>query len=132
MLGTKKKWSLNEWINNFLLDDHPYYHDEDHEDKLTLPHDPMPGGDEDHFYDEEFDEGILETMIILSLAAALLCLVLYRRQRQAEHRRNEEAMRARQAGQPLPADPVALGDGGLFPQPGDPAFAQWVAGGIGH
>lgn len=92
--------------------------------------DPVPGG-EDEIFDEIIDDGILESFIIIVLAAALVWLVYYRQQRQLAHRRQEEVARAQQAGQPAPVPPQEP-DGGLFPQVDDPAFPQWVAGGIGH
>ncbi|KAI9870130.1 MAG: ERAD-associated protein [Pleopsidium flavum] len=137
----KKDWSLREWISNFLEDDHPYYHDGD-EDDLTdpTPKDPMPGGDD---YYDEIDEGILESLIIVGLAAALVFLVYYRQQRQLNHRRAMEQQGPGALAQgALPAPPMPgqhpgqhpgqQPDGGFFPPPGDPNFNQWVAGGIGH
>jgi SEL1 protein len=96
----------------------------------------MPGGDADAdgLYDDPLDDGILESLIIIGLAAALVFLIYYRQQHQLAHRRGEEAARARQQGeQAAPeAQQPQPEDRGLFPQPGDPEFQQWVAGGIGH
>lgn len=94
----------------------------------------MPGGDSDGLYDDIADDGIMESLVIIGLAAALVFLVYYRQARQLAHRQNQAAA-AQQHGQepveeqqqPAEADRV-----GLFPQPGDPAFGQWVAGGVGH
>jgi SEL1 protein len=96
----------------------------------------MPGGDADAdgLYDDPLDDGILESLIIIGLAAALVFLIYYRQQQQLAHRRGEEAARAQQQGQqaaPAAQQPQPE-DRGLFPQPGDPEFQQWVAGGIGH
>lgn len=94
----------------------------------------MPGGDSDGFYEDAIiDDGILESLVIIGLAAALVFLIYYRNQAQAAARREQEA-RARQGGQPVAAQvPEPQGqDRGLFPQPGDPEFGQWVAGGVGH
>ena len=91
----------------------------------------MPGGD-DEIYDDLVDDGILESFIIITLAAALVWLIYYRQQRQLAHRRQEEVARAQQAGQPEPVPQEQQPDGGFFPQPGDPGFPGWVAGGIGH
>jgi SEL1 protein len=123
----KKDWSLSEWITNFIKDDHPYYHDADYEEVLASHGDPMPGGDADGFYDD--DDGIIESFIIIGLAATLVFLVYYRQQRQLQHRQGQAA-RAQQAGQPVPQG--AGEDRGVFPDPNDPAFAQWAAGGVGH
>jgi SEL1 protein len=94
----------------------------------------MPGGDP-----LEFDDGIMESVVILGLAAALVFLVMYRQQRQQAARRQEEEARRQHQGvaaqggavggnQPLPQRP----ERGFFPQPGDPDFGQWAAGGVGH
>lgn len=120
---------MREWIRNFIRDDRPYEGYDDDDDDELLPRDPMPGGDEDALYDDLIDDGIIETFIIISLAATLVWLIYYRQQRQLAHRQGEEAARAQQAGQQVP-EPQQ--DRGLFPQPGDPAFPEWVAGGIGH
>lgn len=92
---------------------------------------PIPGG-EDEIHADIIDDGILESFIIIVLAAALIWLVYYRQQRQLAHRRQEEVARAQQAGQPAPVQQQQEPNEGLFPQVGDPAFPQWVAGGIGH
>jgi SEL1 protein len=78
------------------------------------------------------DDGILESFIIITLAAALVWLIYYRQQRQLAHRRQEEVARAQQAGQPEPVLPQQQPEVGLFPPPGDVAFPGWMAGGIGH
>lgn len=125
----KKDWSLREWIANFLRDEHPYYHDVEDEDDFTDPiaPDPMPGGDD---YYDAIDEGLVESLIIIGLAGALIYLVYYRQQRTLNHRRAMEQQGiAAQPAQPLPGQQA---DGGFFPPPDDPNFNQWVAGGIGH
>ena len=128
----KKQWSLSEWVTNFLLQDDRYY-TEDQADDYLPDTDPMPGGDADGMYDDILDDGIVESLVIIGLAAALVFLIYYRQQRQLAHRQNEAA-RAQPEGQEAVAgeQPQAPGERGLFPQPGDPAFGQWVAGGVGH
>lgn len=92
----------------------------------------MPGGDADGMYDELIDDGIIESLIILTLAGALIFLIYYRQQRQlAAHGRNDVDVGGRQENQPAAQGQQPL-DRGLFPQPGDPEFGQWVAGGVGH
>ena len=110
-----------------MQDDHPYYGDADYDDNYLPENDPMPGGDADGMYDDIIDDGILESLIIIGLAGALVFLIYYRQQRQLAHRRNEEAEAAARREHAPPQE-----DRGLFPQPGDPEFNQWVAGGIGH
>lgn len=119
-IAEKRHWSISEWISNFLQDGPPQYED-DYDDDFLPRNNPMPGGDSDAVYEDLIDEGIIETLIILGLAAALVWLIYYRQARQLAHRRAEEA----RIGQPGPAR-------GLFPAPDDPAFRDWVAGGIGH
>lgn len=108
---------------------------------------PMPGGDD--FYDD-FDDGILESLIIIGLAATLAFLVYYRQNRQLQ---NQGAGNLVVAPAPAPgvgavvagAQPVdrvaqdppeqpIQGDEarGFFPNPGDPEFQDWVVGGVGH
>lgn len=91
----------------------------------------MPGGDADGLYEDFIDDGLLESFIIIGLAAALVFLIYYRQQHQLAHRNNDNAARNQdeQAQAPLPGQQA---DGGFFPQPGDADFANWAAGGIGH
>ena len=92
----------------------------------------MPGGDADGMYDDILDDGILESLVIIGLAAALVFLIYYRQQHQLAHRQNEAA-RAQPEEQAVEGQQQeAAGERGLFPQPGDPDFAPWVAGGVGH
>ncbi|KFY17458.1 hypothetical protein V492_00652 [Pseudogymnoascus sp. VKM F-4246] len=125
-----KQWSLSEWINNFLEDDRLQYMDYEEEDLLHR-NDPTHGAD-DGMYDDVIDDGVVESFIIIALAGALVWLIYYRQQRQLAHRQNNGAARD----QRNQAGPVggqqAQPDGGVFPRNGDPAFAQWVAGGVGH
>jgi SEL1 protein len=117
----KKTWS--EWLNAFLEAD-AAYHEEHFEERDDWEHmDTMPGGDD--FYDD-LDDGILESLLIIGLAAALAVLVMYRR------RRAEERERQQQQGDNQQPPAQAQQDGGLFPPPGDPEFLGWAAGGIGH
>ena len=89
----------------------------------------MPGGDADGLYDDLIEDGIIESLIIIGLAAALVFLIVYRQQRQEAHRRGAgagaDAQRQAVGGQ-------AQQDRGVFPQPGDPNFNDWMAGGVGH
>lgn len=130
----QKEWSLSEWISNFLKDDHPYYHDGDYEkDDLAAFTDPdrdMPGGDGNGVYDDLIDDSMVESLLIIGLIALLVFLVWYRQQRQVAHRRVVDAARAQQGEAPMGAGQAE--DRGMFPQPGDPAFNDWAAGGIGH
>lgn len=137
----KKKWSLTQWISAFLEaeianweDPEPDDYDENH----------MPGGDSDYGYDD-IDSEILESLVILSLAAALAFLLYYRNQRQRrqeEARRNQQLQQAnqqadqvlnaragQQQGQPHPPQQE---DRGMFPNPDDPEFLDWAAGAVGH
>jgi SEL1 protein len=88
-------------------------------------------GHEDGYYDDldlDIDEGMLEGLLIVGLAATLLVLVYFRQQQQQRNRQNENA-NAQNANANANAN---ANDRGFFPQPGDPEFAQWVAGGVGH
>ena len=110
----------------------------------------MPGGDDDYY--AELDDSILDSLIIVGLAAALAFLVYYRQQRQTNHRREMETQQQGdpnpdqdqpplQPGQPqaengiVPPEerlPGQQADGGFFPAPEDPNYPAWVAGGVGH
>lgn len=130
-LAPKKDWSLSEWIANFLQED-MFFKDLDYEGFYD---DAMPGGDSDIAGD--LDDGILESLVIVGLAAALVFLVMYRQQRQQAARRAEEQAARReqqQGGQAAPrnAVPQPAGGQGFFPQPGVPEFGQWAVGGVGH
>ncbi|KAL8814082.1 MAG: hypothetical protein Q9223_006670 [Gallowayella weberi] len=153
-------FSFSDWLSAFLNneDPHPYYHtDDDFADPA------MPGTDD---YLDDIDESIIESLIILTLAAALAGLMWYRQRRQNNHRREQERQQQqqqqqsttspqpqqRQQGEGQRAGEVVVGaqqetqggdhrgalvqgqqaDGGFFPPPGDPGYAQWVAGGVGH
>ncbi len=166
---SKRSRTLSEWIAQFLE-----YAEEDLEegaegtglDDLELESaafgdDAMPGGDESYY--EEVDDGLLETLVIIGIAATLAFLVYYRQQRQLQQRRAADGGRIAQnapgavaAGPPAPgqaavqlptgapqpqrqqqqqqqqAGGMEAHDGGFFPNPGDPDYAAWAAGGVGH
>jgi len=113
----------------------------------------MPGGDDDTY--DEIDESLIESLIIISLAAALAWLVYYRQLRQQRAQAQNDAppyppndlqnlpvqQGARLEDQPprppapgpQPVPPEGQqADGGFFPPPQDPNFGQWAAGGVGH
>ena len=123
---SKKDWSFSEWLSNFLEEPHPYYHSAEDDDFIDQQADTMPGGDD--FYDI-IDEGIIESLIIIGLAATLAFLVYYRQQRQTNNRRQAQEQQGQVGVAPLPGQQA---DGGFFPPPNDPGFGQWVAGGVGH
>ncbi|KAK4241575.1 protein sel-1 1 [Achaetomium macrosporum] len=123
----KKDWSLSEWINNFLQDDAQYY-DDLYEDGYD--DNGMPGGDP-----LEFDDGVMESVVILGLAAALAFLVMYRQHRQQQARRREEEARRQQQGGlggVNQQQPQQQQERAFFPRPGEPEFGQWGVGGVGH
>jgi SEL1 protein len=150
---SRRPRSLSEWIAHFLdAADEMNEQDQGTLDDLELDSapfgsDPMPGGD-DNF--DDFDDGLIESLIIIGLAATLAFLVYYRQQRQLQNRRAALAAQAGNAQQNAPApagiqppaaeqgegagaaQPAGEGDRGFFPNPGDPDWHQWVAGGIGH
>lgn len=113
-----------------MEDDRLHYMDYE-EDDLLHRNDQTHGAD-DGMYDDVIDDGVVESFIIIALAGALVWLIYYRQQRQLAHRQNDGAARD-QGNQPRPAGgQQAQPDGGVFPRNGDPAFAQWAAGGVGH
>jgi SEL1 protein len=145
--------SLSEWIAHFLdaageMNEQDQGAQDDLEfDSPAFGADPMPGGDGNY---DDFDDGLLESLIIIGLAATLAFLVYYRQQRQLQNRRVALAAQAANAQQNVPAPAGAVPpaaragaeagaaqrigdrDRGFFPNPGDPDWNQWVAGGVGH
>jgi SEL1 protein len=89
-------------------------------------------------YGEDIDSDILESLIILALSGALAFLLYYRTQRQRrqeEERRRQEEQQRQLGIQPGQAQVPQQGqqpDRGVFPNPNDPEFLNWVAGGVGH
>ena len=144
-----KNRSFSEWIAHFLEYANEQERDSGQVDDMELDsvifggNDPMPGGEENY---DDFDEGLLESLIIIGLAATLAFLVYYRQQRQLQNQRVVEAVPGVDAQrnaavapgaqqQPVNIAPVPEaneGEGGFFPIPGDPDWDQWVAGGVGH
>lgn len=165
----KKSRTLAQWIADFLEADAAAYDDIDHEpdDWDDSSAGNMPGGD-DGFYDE-IDEGIVESLVIVGLAAALAGLVYWRQQMQLRRRQalaaqDQGQVQGQVQGQAQAQDQAQaqgqdqgqaqgqidaeldavmaeveelregeeVNDGALFPAPGDPAWNDWVVGGIGH
>ena len=78
----------------------------------------------------DIDDGILETLIIVALAATLVVLVYLRQQRALRRAQRGAAPGAgARAGD---AEARRHEDRGLFPRPDDPEIRAWVAGGVGH
>lgn len=134
--------TFKEWINAFVENDAAdYYHElyEAHADDEDFM--GVHSEHEDGYYDDldlDIDDSVLEGLLIVGLAMTLLVLV-YIRQQQQRNRQNANA--ANQGGNTNAntnaANANANADGnnndrGFFPQPGDPEFGQWVAGGVGH
>ncbi|KAH9863631.1 hypothetical protein J1614_009563 [Plenodomus biglobosus] len=137
----KNKWTLSEWMSHFFeaeLGGWDGYEPDDYDDTHTAGDDFYGDG----YHGDEIDSDILESLIILALSGALAFLLYYRaqRQRRQEEERRRQADQQQQLNRGIPA-PQAPGqnpqaqpqqDRGLFPQPNDPDFMNWVAGGIGH
>ena len=139
--AVQHRWSLSEWLHAFIEAELGAWENAEIDD---FDGDHMPGGDND-YYTDDIDSDLLESLIILALMGVLAMLVYWRNQRQ---RREEE--RRRQAGEQQgggAAAPVGAQqqqqqagaaaqqqghDRGLFPQPNDPDFLAWAAGGVGH
>ncbi|KAJ5359371.1 uncharacterized protein N7496_011784 [Penicillium cataractarum] len=135
---TRPRRTFKEWITAFIENDAADYYNElyeareDDEDFMGS----VQSDQGDGYYDDldlDIDDSVLEGLLIVGLAATLLVLV-YIRQQQQRNRQNANA--ANQGGN-ANANANANGnannnDRGFFPQPGDPEFGQWVAGGVGH
>ncbi|EXJ87240.1 hypothetical protein A1O3_04199 [Capronia epimyces CBS 606.96] len=87
---------------------------------------------------DDFDDGLVESLIIVALAGALALLVYARqaRQRGLEQERRRQPQPNQGQGhaeaQAQPPNPGQGQDRGLFPPPGDPEFNNWAVGGVGH
>jgi SEL1 protein len=130
----KKDWSFAEWIHAFLEADAAAWENmevDDYDGTHTGHDGHMPGADDDYY--EDIDSDILESLIILSLTAALAFLVYYRarRQRRAEQQRQQGQGQEgqQQQGQQQQGQQE---DRGVFPQANDPEFLNWQVGGVGH
>ncbi|EMC98675.1 hypothetical protein BAUCODRAFT_377611 [Baudoinia panamericana UAMH 10762] len=143
----RKRRTFTEWLNDFLEADAQMYAQEMEEaDDWGDGHGAESGMPGDEFWGAEgqIDDGVMETLLICGLVAALGWLIYYRQQQQraAEQRRREGVEQGHAAGgavlaeaqQPAPAPPAPgqQPDGGFFPQPGDPNWNAWIAGGVGH
>ncbi|KAI5245551.1 HCP-like protein [Aureobasidium subglaciale] len=130
--STKPSRSLSQWLNDFLEADAAYYADHFEADDWDDAHNHMPGGDD--FYDDatDIDDGFVEMFMIVGLAAMLAFLVYYRQQRQQDARRRAEQQGAQPVGDANAVPPQEQQDQGFFPPPGNPEFANWVVGGVGH
>ncbi|KJX95763.1 ubiquitin protein ligase Sel1/Ubx2 [Zymoseptoria brevis] len=126
----KKRRSFAEWLNDFLEADAAYYDQYEADD---WEDDHMPGGDA--YYDDlEFEDGVLETLLIGGLIATLGFLLYYRgrQQRQLENRRwvDQQQQPGNAGGEQQQQQEAQQQDRGVFPEPGDPAVNDWLAGGL--
>ena len=170
----KSFWEwLNRFLDNFEEMDAAEAHraaqnGENDMDWVTEP--GMPGGDANYAGRtqgnnaglnvgddwEDFDDGLVESLIIIALAGALALLVYARQQQQQQGRNANGQGQQNNAQRPPEPQPVAHAPGvvqgqnpppaqpqqnqnnnppnggGMFPPPGDPNFNNWVAGGVGH
>ncbi|OJD14717.1 hypothetical protein AJ78_04972 [Emergomyces pasteurianus Ep9510] len=157
--------SLKEWIKAFNAYDEAEDDKSKHKSDPDAPNNVLPkdGAAADNrgetagrikdnsYYDEldlDIDDDILDSLVILALAAALIVLVYVRQRRGLRglgHRDGNAGGGGAGAGNGVeqPANnPAGRGDAaagaqrqedrGFFPRPGDPDFAAWVAGGVGH
>jgi SEL1 protein len=134
----KKQWTLSEWLNAFLeaeLAGWDEYEPDDFDDTHTAGDDYYGDG----YHGDDIDSDILESLIILALSGALAFLLYYRtqRQRRQEEERRQQQEQQQQLNQGMPvqqqqAEGQPPPDRGLFPNPNDPDFMNWVAGGVGH
>ncbi|KAI9730370.1 MAG: ERAD-associated protein [Cirrosporium novae-zelandiae] len=140
---TKKDWSFSEWIAHFLENfeqqqEFAGYGNDGENDELN---DPIPGSEYD-----DMDDGVFESLAIFTVTAAIAFWIYYRQQRQLNQRMQQQHQEQQQQQQQRQQQQQNAGNGageqgqqpppgqdrGLFPNPNDPAFNQWVAGGVGH
>jgi SEL1 protein len=120
---TKKDQTLTEWLAAFLEAELAGWDDYEADDYDAVVDDE---------YGDDIDSDILESLVILALSGALAFLLYYRAQRQ--RRQEEERRRVEEQQRQLGGNGGAAPreDRGVFPNPGDPEFLNWVAGGVGH
>ena len=150
-------WTFKEWIQRFVQEE--IYKEEDEEDDSTNASRERLPVEEDLYDDVAMNDGLLESFIIIGLAAALGLLVYYRQNRQLRHQREVERNQAAALANARAQNGVAAGSGdsraaeandhvergdapqqqpppredrGFFPQPGDPEHGAWVVGGVMH
>ena len=138
MLDPKAPRSFREWITTFLDNDEEEFYAQLHrygdsgdEDPADADSGQHQGGQEGTYYDDidvDLEDGVLESLIIVGLAATLVVLVYVRQQRALRRGQQDQAAAAAGHGAAAPA----ANDRGLFPRPDDPEFRQWAAGGVGH
>ena len=141
-LEVRPRRNIKEWIAAFIENDEAAYWEEvyearDGDQDLIGSRRLESEHHDDGYYDElefDIDDGMLEGLLIVGLVATLLVLV-YIRQQQQRNRQNEDAANQGNAngnGNWHRNANAEVNDRGFFPRPGDPEFAQWVAGGVGH
>lgn len=125
--------TFKEWITAFIENDAEEFYGELYDQQAAEDED-FPGSrplesdsrHEDGYYDDldfDIDEGMLEGLLIVALAAVLMVLVYMRQQQQRRNQAQNQNNNNANANQ---------NDRGVFPRPEDPDFRQWVAGGVGH
>jgi SEL1 protein len=128
--GKTKRLSLSQWLEDFLKADAEMNAQYEADDWETQYEDPMPGGDDTYYDDGDIDDDVFVTLMLGGLLAALGWLIWHRQQlqRAAEARRQQGLQQGEQQA-PVPEQQP---DRGVFPQPGQLGFNDWVAGGVGH
>lgn len=130
---SKPRRTFKEWVKAFIENDEEGYYEDLYEQQRGEDDEYRSlesEGHEDGYYDDldlDIDEGMLEGLLIVGLAATLLVLVYFRQQQQ-RNRQNENV----NANADAQNGNENANDRGFFPRPGDPEFGQWVAGGVGH
>jgi len=132
-------------LNEFLEADAAMYAEEYEADDWD-PNDPSSAGGNigdggaGDLWGEEIDDGIIESLLIVSLAAALAGLIWYRQQRQAQERQRQQEEANADGRNGLNAAIADLQNqaqqlqgpvnGGFPPQPGNPGWDVWGQGGV--
>lgn len=128
----RKPRSFAEWLSAFLEADAQMYQQEYEADDWDT-HEHIPG---DEYWDDdgEYDGELVDTLVLGGLVLGLAWLLWYRQQqrrRAVEQRLNENGQNPNDRPADAAAQQPAAADRGLFPQPGEPGWNDWVAGGIG-
>ncbi|KAI1965363.1 ERAD-associated protein [Ophidiomyces ophidiicola] len=143
--------SVKEWIREFVSNDEKMgatqkdklkqaATSEEDEDPLEQNRDTRSRQHSDYFddLDLDIDDGMLESLVIIGLAATLIVLLHFRQQRAMRRadntgrNNNQGATGDPGPGAQAPEPRDGEEDRGLFPAPDDPDYPAWIAGAIGH
>lgn len=145
--GEKPRRTLSDWLTEFIIAELGALEEEQAqvavggEDGGADEWDAGTAMDDENLYEDIITDQFFEALMFAVLAAGLAVLVWYRqlvRQRQQggdggnEQRQGQDQAQPQAQAQGQAREQQQGQERGMFPRPGDPEFANWVAGGVGH